>query len=375
MAAVLFWSFPTAFVWWQTRPMLFYLPTVVLGLTIVLCAQRLNANPSRTAYWLVLGLAAGLGWWTSPHILYFLVPVMLWLLTKRSRSVLRHGWIALPAFVIGAGPWLIYNIVHAWPSVANLPTINADPLDRLEALFFGGLPIALGTKVPFTEEWIRPILGPLVYAIGLGAIVTAVRTTREETQITVWLLTWFVILWALIPAEAYVGSGRYFFFLSPTIALLLSSVPKADTGRIAILVCCVGLTAFGLFLMRDIPVGFVPDIDPLIQGLNAADVDHVVTGYWVAYKLVWETNEEIVATPRWANRYPAYTDEVRQANRVAYVYNGREPAQLENAQAMREFIAVGNLSHVELVAGEYVVIIPGRVVVPEATPENAIPYP
>jgi 4-amino-4-deoxy-L-arabinose transferase-like glycosyltransferase len=374
-AAAIFWSFPAAFVWWQTRPSLLYLPIVVLGLTIVLCVQRLEEDPFRRAEWLLAGVAAGVGWWTSPHVLYFLLPSVLWLLARRGWSALRHGWIALPAFAIGAGLWLSYNTVNGWPSVTTLPFVTADPLDRLVAFFLGGLPIALGAKVPFTEEWIGPIIGPILYLIGLAALIAAIGLPRKQRPISVWLLIAFPILFTLIPTEAYVGSGRYFIFLGPPVAIVLSSLPRSDLGRIALLAICISLTAFGLARMRDLQVSFVPEVDPLVQVLDQADVAHVISGFWVAYKLTWETEEAVIATPVAMNRYSPYRDEVAAADEIGYVYNNFEPAQLENADVMREALSARDITFEEKVAGGYTVIFPTQVILPDQLPGSAVPNP
>ena len=331
--------------------------------------------PTRRVDWLVLGVVAGIGWWTSPHILYFLLPSALWLLSRRSLSVLRQGWIVLPAFVLGAMPWLAYNITNGWLSVTGVPNSTDGPLDRLEALLLGGLPISLGAKVPFTEEWIGPVIGPLIYVVGLAAIITACVIRRTSRPIYLWLLTAFPILFLSIPAEAYVGSGRYFFVLGPPIAMALSGLFRGDRGRVVVIVVCIAITTVGLVRMRDLPVSFVPDVDPLVAALDQADIEHVVAGFWLAYKLNWETGEEVVATSIQVNRYQAYTDEVRRAELVAYVYNDFDPSQVESAEAMRLALDSEDVRYVDLPVDGYTVLVPGRVVLPEEVPESALPTP
>jgi hypothetical protein len=276
---------------------------------------------------------------------------------------------------MGASLWLSYNTVNGWPSVTTLPFVTADPLDRLAAFFLGGLPMALGTKVPFTEEWIGPIIGPVLYLIGLGALVTAIRVSRKQSSISVWLLIAFPILFTLIPTEAYVGSGRYFIFLGPPIAMVLSSLARNDVGRIALLGICISLTAFGLLRMRNLPVSFVPEVDPLVQVLDQADVDRVITGFWLAYKLTWETEEAIIATPIAMNRYSPYGAEVAAADEIGYVYNNFEPAQVENADVMRGALSAQGITFTERLAGGYTVIVPADVVLPDELPGSAVPNP
>jgi 4-amino-4-deoxy-L-arabinose transferase-like glycosyltransferase len=375
-AAAIFWSFPAAFVWWQTRQSLLYLPIVVLGLVVVLCVQRLWEDPSRRLDWLIMGLAAGLGWWTSPQIVYFLLPAALWLLTRRPLSELNWGWwVAIPGFVIGAGPWFVTNTVNGWRSLTNLPEVADGPIDRLVALVTGGLPMTLGAKVPFSEAWIGPLIGPAVYLVGLGALIVAATVRRPSRPVHVWLLCAFPILFVLIPAAAYVGSGRYFFFLGPPVAIALSSLPRTDVVRVVLLGGCVLLTTVGQYQMRNLPISFVPDVDPLVEVLNQANVDHVVGGFWLAYKLAWETGEEIIATPVAVSRYPEYGEEVRRADAVAYVFNLYEPSQKQSAEVLRDTLNDRGLAYADLPADGYAVIVPDQVVLPEDVPAAAIPTP
>jgi hypothetical protein len=376
MAAALFWSFPAAFVWWQTRQSLLYLPIVVLGLIVVLCAQRIADRPAPRSNWLILGLAAGIGWWTSPQILYFLLPAALWLLSRRPESVLRSGWVVMPAFVLGAGPWVVTNVADGWLSLTDIPAVTDGPADRLEALVTGGLPMALGLKTPFVEEWIAPILGPALYLGALGALVIAMTVRRPPQAIHLWLLLAFPVLFTVIPAAAYVGSGRYFFFLAPPLAISLASLPRGDSGRIILIAVTTALTAVGLYQMRNLPITFVPDVDPLVEVLDQQEVDHVVAGFWLAYKLTWETGEEVIASPVGVNRYPPYTDEIFQAESVAYVYNLYEQSQKESVEAMRATLDEFEMEYEEIItANGYAVVIPDEVILPEEVPGSAVPVP
>jgi hypothetical protein len=371
----LFWSFPAAFVWWQTRQSLFYLPIIVLGLVVVLCAQRIEERPNRKLDWLILGFVIGVGWWTSPQIVYFFLPAALWLLIKLPLSAVRSVWLLLPAFLLGASPWIITNIAEGWLSVTSLPQVSDGPVERLRALVVGGLPMALGLKVPFADEWLWAPVGQALYVIALGALTVAVTLRRPLGAIPVGLLLAFPVLFVLIPATAYVGSGRYFFFLAPPLAIALASLPKSTRGRILLMGATSGLTAIGLFQMRDLPISFVPPVDPLVAVLDQNSVDHVVAGYWLAYKLDWETGEEIVASPVGVNRYPPYTEEIRLAETVAFVYNRYSPSEMASAEVLRSILRQRQRPYQEYPADGYTVIVPDEVVLPDQIPLSAVPIP
>ena len=53
------------------------------------------------------GFCAGLGWWQTPNILYFVVPTAIWLVAARHvRNALPDALVAVPAAAVGALPWL-----------------------------------------------------------------------------------------------------------------------------------------------------------------------------------------------------------------------------------------------------------------------------
>ena len=117
VAGLLAWVWPAAAVWFGVREQLFYVPTLTLGLAALLLALRLADGPPRWNRWewAGLGLALGLGWWTSPNIIYFLLPVAAVVFLPRSgehRMAAVGGGlaVALGAAVVGALPWLITNV-------------------------------------------------------------------------------------------------------------------------------------------------------------------------------------------------------------------------------------------------------------------------
>ncbi|MEX0699307.1 MAG: hypothetical protein WD354_06180 [Acidimicrobiia bacterium] len=97
--------------------------------------------------------------------------------------------------------------------------------------------------------------------------------------------------------------------------------------------------------------------------------------FWLAYNIDWETGEQIIACPVEVNRYPPYTDEIRQAQTVAYVYNRSSPSEVASAEAMRTILDQRQQPFDEYLADGYTVIVPDNVVLPEQVPDSAVPIP
>jgi surface polysaccharide O-acyltransferase-like enzyme len=70
--------------------------TLLLGLLLVLVALRILDRDRRLLIFVSLGLVAGVGWWSSPEIVYFVVPAAL----------LIVGAIAQDRTVGNMGQWL-----------------------------------------------------------------------------------------------------------------------------------------------------------------------------------------------------------------------------------------------------------------------------
>ncbi|MEX2099962.1 MAG: glycosyltransferase family 39 protein, partial [Acidimicrobiia bacterium] len=153
-AGLAFWLWPALYVWIGTKPLLFYVPTMLLGLGVILCAQRAVELPRRRLDWCALGLLAGAGWWTSPNIMYFLVPTGAWLALYHWRSLLPHALLVLPSAVIGALPWIWNDATYGWDSLdVSEGLARGSYLDHLGYFFTHALPATLGLRSPFDGTW------------------------------------------------------------------------------------------------------------------------------------------------------------------------------------------------------------------------------
>ena len=145
-AALLFWIWPEVYIFDSTLEYGFRFVTLVCGLAVMLIAIRIAQRrepvrlprsfssptveaPSQSAVvrhldWLALGLFAGIGWWSSPEVVYYLVPSVVflgWRLLKR-RIELRPGFLVLAVVgaVVGALPWLWANVPSHLGSLRNM---------------------------------------------------------------------------------------------------------------------------------------------------------------------------------------------------------------------------------------------------------------
>lgn len=346
LAAGAFWAWSPYVLWKSTRAHGFYGSGIVLGLAVVLLALRLDAQPTRRDA-ILLGLALGAGWWATPQVVLLAFPAVAWLAWRR-RDLLRHAWLPAAATLVGALPWLVSNVRNDWYSFESPPP-GGTALDRLQNLAVSTLPSALGVRLPFTLDWVGGLpVGPVLYAVSLGAIALTVRRYGARLGPLVPVLVLFPAFYAASPYAWMTIEPRYLVPIGPVLALLI--VPAGGTARrSAALAGALALLALvGVVqLVRANPpvvvregVRIPADIDPLVRALEKREVRHVFTDYWLAWRIVFETDERIVAVPEdqtapFANppehgRYPPFYRRVASDRRSAHVFirgSTREPEE------------------------------------------------
>ena len=398
VAGLLAWVWPPAVVWYGSREMLFYAPTVTFGLIAVLLALRLGAaDRDRTAgrwwiaEWAGLGAALGFGWWTSPNLSYFVVAAAIALLLPRGRA----GRIALPpwrgalvgvsAAVLTALPWLWVNAQS--PRLQSLETAESfhqtgSYPERVLWFFTHGLPAEMGFREIGTFDWVLGPLGFIAYLAAAAALAVVIvrvlrrRSGRRSPPFDVVGFLLFPLIMATIPFVKSQGNLRYLFFLAPFLCLLLARLIGSRRAAVALLAGAFLVSALGLARVQTVSeaagaphlVGVVDSLDEVIRVLDREGVDDVRADYWIAYRLAFETDERIIASPSaGALRFPPYEDRVRHADRVAWIV----ATDSSQEQAMRDRLDELGVGYRVVPAGDLSVVIPDRNVQPEELPNEA----
>jgi hypothetical protein len=251
------------------------------------------------------------------------VPLLLWFLVWRPSVFRSAHWLA-GGFVVGAAPWLVYNLQHDWTSLADGSIVlNAGLADHLVAIYRNGLPAILGLRAPWTQQWLlTPWLGRTVYVFLLGALMWMFARGRQKP--TVKLLCVIALVYPLVLALSsqggYESEPRYLFLLTPVLTLLIAAAVTSWTRELLTLALSILVfsSAAGLAFMADhnataatVPdVQLPPDIRPLLHALEEHDIKHVYTHYWIAYLITFATDERIIGMQDDGNiRYAPYSCE------------------------------------------------------------------
>ena len=297
------------------RPMLFYQPAMIAGLLIIDLA-----HPARTSHrWMLIGLVAGIGWWTSPQVLFIALPACAALMSIRPT---RQQWMRLMAgSIVGAAPWLFVNLTTRLASLREGPPASGTIAERLQQQVEIGWPMSLGLRTPFHESWI--ITGGPLIALAIGgalaaAIVVTMRRYGWNAAIVLTPVV-FVPLQVLAPTGGYIGSGRYYVFIIPSIAVAIVAALNrvspffvAAVASVMVALSVVGTEEIRNWRME--PTG----VETVAHRL--ADEGHraVIADYWSAYLLAWY-EPDLVVMPTYTERQPLWSAEVMEATTVTNV--------------------------------------------------------
>lgn len=362
--AVLTWAFPDAAVYNATREYGFRGVTMVCGLLLVLAVVRARrAGALRPADAVLAGSALGVGWWSSPEVVYFVVPAALWLvplLRRQGRAAAGPAAAGLLAAAAGAVPWLWANAGSGLASLRAsgyyVPGTAPGYLGRLGDFATGVVPTLLDLRDPSDGTWlVAPAVGVAVAAaaaVALAATCARALARRPAARPLAVGVVAFPFLESLVPGSWLWESARYDVFVVPLVLLLAAAVwggpapspagsrrrgvarpgrrPAGGAGRSRPVVAgsalaCAAVVVAGLlgvgstygFARRALPHhgGIEAVARQAVRALEAAGVVHGVADYWVAYTLdeVSGGRLRLAASPPSPDRFPGLLAAFRAA--------------------------------------------------------------
>lgn len=318
--------------------------------------------------WLLFGFLSGFGFWAFGLSLVYSLPVsaiLVWSFVrqKQARQLSRPAGLVVLGAMIGALPWWIYAFQHGFSSLATellgSAIIGVEGLSwlgqiwqHLTSLLLLGSSVILGLRPPWDVIWLGLPLLPFVLIFYAGALGFSykklfARGEAHRSRFVFHSLAGCLLIVFIFSPYGADPSGRYFLPLSIPLAFfaaeLLTEILRKSrliAGGLALLLLVYNLWGT-LQSARRYPPGIttqfnaVTQVDDryygeLIAFLKAAGESRGYTNYWVSYPLAFLSEEKLIFIPRLPyhldfrytprdDRYPAYQDEVKQADRVAYI--------------------------------------------------------
>jgi Dolichyl-phosphate-mannose-protein mannosyltransferase len=346
-AGAIFWIWPPYVLLTTTRAG-FYASNVFYCALVMLLGLRIVERPSRMRVG-VFGLVLGLAYWQTSQIVPIAAPVIAWTIWKAPRA-LRHIWIAAPLAIVGALPWLVWNVRHSFSSLDLLSyDVHSTYSHRLRIFLSPLLPMITGLRTPFTQTLTLPApLTYLIYALLVALFVYGfARTRRTNASMLYVIAVVFPFLYALSAWTVESSDPRYLIVFTPVLTLLIAQLGTRFLPAAA-LVLAMGALSFAVLhtMHRNVVEGLNPalgapnDFRPLIKTLDRLGVRYVYSTHWVAYRLAFETDERIIGVKNdFTNvsfshgqaqpalnpffiRYPPYERAVRQHRHAFVFYSG-----------------------------------------------------
>jgi 4-amino-4-deoxy-L-arabinose transferase-like glycosyltransferase len=339
-AGLIFFLWPEVNVYAATKEYGFRWAALTCGLVVLLLTAKILGGDRRSLTWLGLGVAVGIGWWSTPEIIYEVAPAALVLgysiLRRHIKLTSTQATLCVGGFLIGALPWLWANFHDGFASFGLHKTAPYDHLLRIFVV--DALPLALGLRLRSSSSWVVPnTLALVFYALFTLVLVgEAVRLgwLRRAPLLVVSFVA-FPFLYSLFPVGFWTD-GRFTLAYGPTLAILLAAaategvpalvtflraqrrVSQGVTERHWRVVIPAVLIVIGIALTaaaiphedpeRASPITLVdrgawtwhanPNnlVDTAIKLLERHSVHDVYAGYWLAYPISYLARGSVIAT-------------------------------------------------------------------------------
>ncbi|GAC1317162.1 MAG: hypothetical protein NVSMB2_10610 [Chloroflexota bacterium] len=374
---------PAMWAVWSTKARggyaeMMFLGQALLWVTLLLGEQR-NLKVS-----LVWGLLAGLTVWTHLLGVVYLIPAVVYLaLGRRANWSARELTSAIAGLGLGVIPLLVENVSQGFLTVTAMlkpADIPVDPAAQLLRFFRVGMPVLMGLGQPTTSEllfdldwlhrpagkiWLVGIVLALLVAVLLAHLHAVRRLVRcgadrlSEPSVLLLLALTVPPVVAVTRFGFFVSEPRYALPLYGTVPLLMGALwripPRGRSlepfrwGVVAFLVAfnawSLLATDIRLWRSEDSPDNTASTRAELARFLVAQDRHQVYTDYWIAYPLMFETHETVLAyvVSGGFNRYLPPADNVQRTPNPAWVFT---PAMEAEAEFEEKLQATGGRANV-----------------------------
>ncbi|HEV7672428.1 MAG TPA: hypothetical protein VGS22_28245 [Thermoanaerobaculia bacterium] len=328
-----------AFLYWTVQPN-GYSVTLALAAATLWLGAWVADEPERRVLWLAFGLVVGLSWWASLQTLSVSLPVIAWLVLRKApfglatgRARLAHcarvGALAAAGFLVGAAPWIVYNVRYPFASFTGTNSVARPTLgpavvaDNLRFLTADSLPeLFVSTDPEGGPNPPRPLARALrfpaaaVYCLAFGWFFSrGDRDSPAEPKRSRALALLLIGATVAINVFSTAGSTRGLnvryvlpIYLLAPLALGLFLVMVAERRRLwgpalaaALVALLIAFSASVYFwpttVMRQRLHAAASGEWQVLALLRRQGVDLAVGEYWLVYPLNFASREWIRAVP------------------------------------------------------------------------------
>ena len=320
----------------------FYVAGQLTAIAAIYCAIRCADATGNNPRWpLLTGLCCGLAAWTTAASIYFLVPIVFWIIPSLRGSWSRIGWSVFGA-ALGGLPLVGWFAIHHHLPIPPKAVESSSVIQRLVNLFGpvlrqyvgvtyahadGGLPFAFQLVV------IAVLLGALGLALwlrrrGLLALVSLRTVGRLPGDLLLAVPFVVVVAYAASDSAWYTGTPRYLMITYPLFAIgvaaLLSRLPAMQVVTYGtIIALAMALVSWGSFrgLVTSPSTAEREKVMSQVAGyLESRHEMYVYGDYWTAVPLQYVAGTKLnVAVCVGAKRFPQTQAAVAAHNSPVYI--------------------------------------------------------
>lgn len=319
------------------------------GTLILILAHRLIyfglKGIKQIVYFVILGFLSGIMFWFHMVIIYYLITVIVFLFLKDKLFFIRKStFVGFIFFCIGSLPLWIYNFRHNFSSFALGRSVPLPAMfEKLKGLFSFTLPAILGFHVPMYIDntnfiHLPDILGTLYALVLIVLFICALILSLKETT-GIKMLLFFLLVVFLVFSKTDRANWWALRYIEPIFSvipvLLAFAVYKISRYSKVFAGACFGVILF-VNLYGGIKIYNVwsdkktveetlelPDISCLVDFLRKEGINRAFSHYWTAYRITFSTNEEIIVSPPYDERFgqftPPYLSAVENSSSPAYI--------------------------------------------------------
>lgn len=331
---------PSPLIVWSLKARGGFIETVALGTLCLLFAAKLftenNKKPDRQFNLIcILGLLAGIGWWTNNQIIFYYPSLALAAVYSMMRfkalDNLKTFLGGLIAFFIGSSPFWYYNLTSKpkWATFEVLfgKTAGSNKLEYFQSYWDTALPIILGArKFWSSSEVFEGATFSVYFTYSLVVLYLLIKTPKEKKRFQTtnydpkvvrksyyFLITFLTVVPIIFSTSSFGWLSQAPRYLLPLYSvvpvfcgLCLSTTHRLNLRQIlisgSILILLLGLNLSSNYVGGIADEGqpmlykgqrVSSDQSELYKWLKENNYKHVFTNYWVGYRMAFETNEEI----------------------------------------------------------------------------------
>ncbi len=311
-----------------------YLETPTLGSLVLWIAIRIRKSDSKKnkkLLYLSLGVTGGLAWWASPLLMYYFLPIMVYLVLYERMRAIKYGLLfALPSFFVGGWPFFYYYAKDPFSSILNMGQgFHWNRLfNGLHGFFFAAAPKLMDVfRYERFGNWAVWVVAAFLIFV---TIYYFIKARHSEAYLLVFLLLATVLIFstsfqARRPKDHYVIALYSFFPIACSFVVLAA---KQFLKKIMLALYILYLFAQGFFIWelvtKDVPAACVrtTQLMSLIDYLKSKNLQYIYADYALGcMEINFLSNEDVICATRQNGRYDPYMHLLNETDRPAFISN------------------------------------------------------